>query len=68
MAVIDENRNWSEGEDKRYRLAVDAAEIGIFEWDMVSDRFVHSPIMATRFGRTGEENINRLIFFGSNSS
>jgi PAS domain S-box-containing protein len=56
--------NWSEGDigESRYRLAVDAARIGIFEWDLISDKFVHSPLMAECFGFSGADNIERKAF------
>jgi PAS domain S-box-containing protein len=59
--------NWNEGDigESRYRLAVDAARIGIFEWDMISDKFVHSPLMAECFGFNGADNIERKAFSDS---
>ena len=60
----DKKIHWEESgmDDARYRLAVDAARIGIFEWDMETDAFVHSPLMAECFGYSDDQLIERKKF------
>jgi two-component system cell cycle sensor histidine kinase PleC len=46
--------DWSDGE-RRFRLAVEAARCGIWEWDLAEDRIFMSDVTAALFGWRGGE-------------
>ncbi len=48
--------------DNWYRNAVEVAELGTFEWNMLTDNFGYTKQMAACFGLTGKENISRIEF------
>jgi PAS domain S-box-containing protein len=51
-ALIDEEQNT--------RLAVEAAELGTFDWDLVTNAFTSSQRLKDIFGFTGKQNITHL--------
>lgn len=53
-------QNAIEESEHRTRLAIEAAKLGTFEWDLVSNAFTGSERLNEIFGYPGEEKINHL--------
>lgn len=68
MAMADEiteqveARQRIEVSETRHKLAIEAAEMGNFEWDMHKSEFIYSPRLAEIFGYQEHENLGQVNF------
>jgi two-component system cell cycle sensor histidine kinase PleC len=62
MKNIQQAREMLEDHERRFRLAVDGARCGVWDWDLTTDTVFMTDSLSKMFGRTGEMTLSGQEF------